>query len=187
MTQTTESPRNPGRFSLDYCNDLTSLHDINVRILAFVDQHYNRAPHSSLMGRSPQSVWLEEFEQRPTDNIDERALRDALTVRKNRRVRRDTTIAIGGRDYELDQGFLAGRVVTAVWCMLDDPLKPWVEYQDKRYELRPVDVLANATRKRPPRTPTPTPTSKTPPDFDPPRALLDELTGRSRKHQEKCS
>jgi hypothetical protein len=36
-------------------------------------------------------------------------MREALTVRERRRVRRDTTVSIGGTDWELDQGFLAGR------------------------------------------------------------------------------
>ncbi|MBK6688868.1 MAG: transposase [Deltaproteobacteria bacterium] len=41
---------------LDHLGAQASLHDVQVRLLAFVDQHYHLAPHASLMGKSPSQV-----------------------------------------------------------------------------------------------------------------------------------
>jgi hypothetical protein len=43
--------------------------------------------------------------------VTEPKLREALAVRERRRVRRDTTVSVLGCIYELQQGFLAGKVV----------------------------------------------------------------------------
>jgi hypothetical protein len=48
----------------------------------------------------------------------QRKLREALTVRVRRRVRRDTTLPLEGVDWELDQGFLAGRLVMVARCLV---------------------------------------------------------------------
>jgi putative transposase len=68
-------------------------------------------------------------------------------------VRRDTTVSVLGRVYELEQGFLAGRVVDVVYSYLDDPPRPEVEHEGKRYPLALVDPLANSRRRRPERLP----------------------------------
>ena len=44
---------------LDFLGDVASLHDVNVRLLAFLDQHYHQAPHGGLMGRAPGVVCAE--------------------------------------------------------------------------------------------------------------------------------
>src|SRR5262249_49069763 len=38
---------------LDHLGTMTSLHDVQVRLLAFLDEHYHRAPHGGLFGRTP--------------------------------------------------------------------------------------------------------------------------------------
>lgn len=160
---------------LDHLGTLSSLHDVQVRLLAFLDEHYHSAPHSSLMGRAPGAVFTSA--KRPPDDLDEVKLKDALTVRERRRVRADTTVSIEGRDWELDQGYLAGRVVTVGRSLLAG--EPWVEHDGKCFPLHPVDPKANAHRKRPPRRPgEPAPRTSTP--FDPAGALLDLATGRRR-------
>ncbi|MBN4050454.1 DDE-type integrase/transposase/recombinase [Desulfobulbus sp. AH-315-M07] len=165
----------------DYIVEPESLHDINVRLWAYVGQHYHQAPHAGLLGRSPDSVWAEAAEERRTDDLDEDKLRQALTVRERRRVRRDTTVSVAGATYELDQGFLAGRVVTIGYCVLDESLEPWVELDGKRLGLHLVDPERNARRERPPRRP-----GQEPPatqggaavSFQPADALLDRAVGR---------
>jgi len=128
------------------------------------------------MGRSPGAVFAEA--KRPPDVLDEAKLKEALTVRERRRVRRDTTISVLGKDWELDQGFLAGRVVTLAYSLLDG--SAWVEHEDRHLELHEVDPVANARRKRLPRRPgVPPPTGNTP--FDPAGALLNSLTGRRKE------
>jgi hypothetical protein len=62
-------------------------------------------------------------------------------------------VSVLGRTYELEQGFLAGRVVDIVYSYLDDPPRPDVEHEDKRYSLALVDPIKNARRTRPLRHP----------------------------------
>ena len=167
---------------LGFIGQDASLHDVNVRLWSWLGQHYHVAPHAGLMGRCPSAAWA-PAEERPLDPIDEQRLREALTVRERRRVRRDTTLSIEGAEFELDQGFLAGQLIMAAWCPIDDPLVPWAELHGKRYPLHPVDRIANAHRKRPPRRPDePEPTPRRT-DFDPNRPLLEKAVGRDPSHR----
>jgi transposase InsO family protein len=160
---------------LDFCGALSSLHDLNVRLYAFVDEHYHRAPHGGLMGKTPEAV----FGAAParTDSFDESKLRDALTVHVRRRVRADSTLPMDGQDWETPVGFLARRLVTVSRCLLDPAEPPWVEHEGKRHVLHPVDPCKNAHRHRP-RVCLDSPhEART--SFDPPKALLDKSLGRT--------
>lgn len=158
---------------LDFSGGLTSLHDINVRLLAFLDVHYHRAPHAGLYGRAPKSV----FDAAPpkVDSLDESGLRAALTTRVRRRVRRDSTVSIGGKDYEVDGAHLAGRLVMLCRCLVDLNETPWVEFETRRVEVRPVDAVKNSRRPRRQRNAEAAPKH---PAFNPPKALLDKALGR---------
>jgi transposase InsO family protein len=161
---------------LDFLGQLSSLHDVNVRLWAFLDQHYHVAAHASLMGRSPAVVY--ETAERPADPVDETMLRNALTVRVRRRVRRDSTLPLDGADWETDQGFLAGRLVTVARCLVESHEPPWIDHEGKRLLLRPVDPVHNARRKRAvARVPRDQPATAV--VFDPPKALLDRAVGRA--------
>jgi len=165
---------------LDFLGSVASLHDVNVRLWAFLDEHYHRAPHSSLLGRSPLTVF--QSHTPAPDGFDEQQLREALTVRLRRRVRRDTTVSLEGVDYEMDAGHLAGRVVTLCRCLVDVQEAPWVEYEGQRLALHPVDPVRNSRRQRPWRRPNLEEAAPSHPAFDPPRALLDKATGRPPAH-----
>lgn len=167
---------------LSFIGKDSTLHDVNVRLWAWLGQHYHVAPHAGLLGACPSAVWA-RVEERPIDPVDDQRLRDALTVRERRRVRRDTTISIEGEEFELDQGFLAGQLIMAAWCPLDTPLRPWAELHGKTYELHPVDAIANAKRGRPPRRHTGD-VERPKPDFDPNQTALDRAIGRSRRSEE---
>lgn len=150
---------------LNHCADLTSLHDVQVRLLAWLDQHYHRTAHSALMGKTPAAVYAPYRGQPVPDEM----LYEALLVHGRRRVRRDGTVSIAGTDFELQQGYLAGQVVTIARSLLDPTRLPWVEHEGQRLPLRPVDPQKNAKRRRP------TTTQRTGIDavpFDPAAALL---------------
>lgn len=167
---------------LDHLGRQASLHDVNVRLWAFLDQHYHQAPHAGLLGRSPAAVYATG--ERAPDALDEKALLDALTVHVRRRVRRDTTVPVKGQEWELSLGFLAGRVVTIGYSLAAPETPPWLEHEGKRHPLRPVDAVKNASRKRPPRRSQAEvdPEKKRNVAFDPPTALLDRAVGhRPRK------
>jgi hypothetical protein len=87
---------------------MTSLHDAQARLLAFLDEHYHQTPHGGLFGKSPAEVWSTAT----TRPVDEPTLAAALTTHARRRVRKDGTLDVDGRTWQLDQSFLAGAVVT---------------------------------------------------------------------------
>jgi transposase InsO family protein len=158
---------------LDHLGQVGSLDDVNKRLDAFLIRHYHQSPHAGLLGRSPLSVY--GASERAVVRIEPKQLRDAMTVRDRRRVRRDSTVSIAGKLFELDEGYLAGRIVTVAYSALDEPIAPWVEADERRFDLHPVDPKANARRKRPPRRPGHQP-PKSPPDFDPSKALTAPAT-----------
>lgn len=159
---------------LDHLGSVSSLHDINARLLAFVDEHYHRAAHAGLLGQTPDSVYSEA--PRPVDSFDEEKLRDALTVHVRRRVRRDSTLPMDGDEWETDLGFLAGQLVTVHRCMVDPTEPPWIEHEGRTYLLRPVDPLKNAHRSRSKDCLDKAHECKVP--FDPAKTLLDTAVGR---------
>lgn len=164
---------------LDHLGSLSSLHDLNVRLWAFLDQHYHRAPHGSLFGRSPAEVWDPSRADRTADALTEDQLRDALTIRFRRRVRGDSTLSLDGDSWELDQGFLSGRVIQVARSFLDPGDPPWVEHEGKRFPLHPVDPVLNSRRKRSLRRPKAEPGPAA--HFDPAGALLDRALGRKQE------
>ena len=166
---------------LAHIGTATSLHDVNTRLWSWLDRHYHVTPHGSLMGKSPVEVFAQAKDRSHT--IDEAKLRDALTARVRRRVRRDTTISVDGKDWELDQGYLAGRLVIVARSFLDPNEAPWIEHDGKRFALHPVDARGNGHRKRPPRKTEVEVTSRKPPPFDPAGALLDRAAGRPPRHR----
>jgi len=153
---------------LDHLGTQTSLHDVQVRLLAWLDRHYLVTPHAALMGKSPAQV----HEAAPMQTVLESMLREALIVRGRRRVRRDGTLSVGGTDFELDASYLCGRLVTVGRCLLDPNELPWIEHEEQRLTLRVVDPRANAKRRKRAKR---TRRGIDAVDFDPNQARLDEL------------
>lgn len=161
---------------LDHIGTPGSLHDVQVRLLAFLAKHYHVAPHASLLGKCPSEIY--ETAPRYDESIDEAALGAALTVHGRRRVRRDGTLEIGGVTFETRTGFLAGRVVVVGRSLLDPTSDPWIEHEGERYLVGRVDAEHNARRKQL------GPAANRPQRgidvaFDPAGAMLDALVGRT--------
>ena len=112
------------------------------------------------------------------------ALREALAVRERRRVRRDTTVSVLGRIYELEQGFLAGRVVDIVYSYLDDPPQPEVEHEGKRYTLSPVDPDRQLKPRAAAASPDERPTAQAG-DFDPSCTTRTDTLRRSSSQRRR--
>ena len=166
---------------LNYLGSVASLADINTALRAFLDKRYHPVPHAGLLGKTPAKVYA----ARPVGEgmVDEKALRAALTERSRRRVSGDNIVSLDGVLWQLDQGYLAGQIVSVAQCFVAPGEAPWVEHEGKRLLLHPVDPLKNARLKRPPRggPAADKPTRKV--DFHPVRALVrgggkkDDATG----------
>ena len=161
---------------LDFTGAVSSLHDLNVRLYAFLDEHYHRTPHGGLMGKTPEAVY--NATPRHAEGFDENKLREALTVHVRRRVRGDCTIPMDGDDWETDLGFLARKLVTVSRCMVDGADPPWIEHEKVRHLLRPVDPKKNARRARSPVCIDQPHEARIP--FDPTGVLLDKTLGRKK-------
>jgi putative transposase len=161
---------------LDHLGTMCSLHEVQARLLAFLDEHYHKAPHGGLLGKTPAEAWAEAR----TRIVDEAELSAALTVHTRRRVRKDGTVDISGVSWQLDQGFLAGCLVT-IAVDTTDAAAPIVEHDGSRYVLHPVDAVAagKTRRKRPAAKSDQTDTVP----FDPAGVLLDQLAGRPPRHR----
>ena len=155
----------------------TTVPEVQQRLDTFVQQHYQHIPHAALMGKSPAQVY---HQSAPTAlPVEEAALRQALTIQVRRRVRKDSTLSINGKLFELDQGYLAGSVVTVSSCLLDGtPSQPVVEHEGQRFPLHLCDPKGNSGKRRrlcgalsPPRKPRALPVP-----FDPCNPLLPAPT-----------
>lgn len=161
---------------LDFIGSLSSLHELNVRLFAWIDEHYHRAPHGGLLGSSPASVY--EATPRPVDAFDEAMLRKALTIHARRRVRRDSTLPMDGTDWETDLHFLAGRLVTVSRCLVDPNEPPWLEHEGRIHVLHPVNPKQNSQKPRSKSCLDVAHPARKPVHFDPPKALLNQTLGK---------
>ncbi len=156
-----------------------SLHEVQVRILAWLDSHYHRAPHGGLMGQCPLQVF--ERDRPAPRHATEKELERALTIRARRRVRKDGTVSVGGVEWEVVQGFLAGRMVSVARSLLEPASVPWLEHEKRRLPLRRLDPKANAKRRRPDPKRARRGIDAVP--FHPADALLDDAVGRKPRHE----
>lgn len=159
---------------LDHLPVGATLHDVQVRMLGFVERAYHIEAHSSLVGETPEQRWTGRAELRQTS---EQELREALTVEVIRRVSKTGTLSIAGIDWELEKGYLAGRKVHVYRTLVDVAAAPWVEWDGKRLPLHRMDTRKNARRGRAPASQHRI--DKVP--FDPVEPLVNELVGRDPK------
>ena len=164
---------------LDDMGPQGSLHDVQVRLSAWLSQRYHQRPHAGLKGLTPTKVWA----SRKLTVRSEDALRDALTVRGSRRVRGDCTLSIGNLDWEIREGFLAGRIVTVGRALSHPQEAPWVEHEEQRYPLQPVNAVANGKRKLR-RQPKPGVDAV---DYDPAGVVLDKALSRRPRHGKEAT
>lgn len=159
---------------LDFLGTLSSLHEVELRLLAFVDTDYHYAAHAGLMGKSPAKVWA----PRTANAMAEAELEEALTIRTRRQVRGDGTMSIGGLDWEVCDGWLCTHTVVVARTLANVNAPPWVEHEDKRLSLRIVDPEANARRRRKSHRPK---RGIDAVDFDPNRVRVEQMVGRKQK------
>ncbi len=160
---------------LDHIGEQPSLHAVQIRLAAFIRGRYHKNAHASLMGKSPAQVW----DQRELVVPEEDKLINALTVRETRLVRNDCTLSIGNVDWEVREAFLARRQVTVCRSLAKPKDAPWIEHDERRYNLRRVNPVANSlARKR--RKPKPGIDAV---DFEPAEVLRDQMLGKAPRYR----
>ncbi len=154
--------------ALDHIGQVASLADVEQKLRTWLSRFYQDAPHAGILGRTPATVFAEGEKVL----VDKDQLKSALTIRTRRRVRRDSTLSLGGILYEVPFGYLAGQVVTVATCFFESTT-PVVEIDGKTAPLRVVDPTANSRTRRPAKRPAPE-RAKGPVDFNPGRALDED-------------
>lgn len=124
---------------LVFAKDLGSLHDLNVRILAWLDEHYHKAPHGGLMGKAPADV----FTAAPAkaDDLDEAKLRRALTVRELTYCHNAT---LGRRDFYRQLSLALGLSPSATAAAVFYAVAQHVEDMARNRRAHPVFLLDEA-------------------------------------------
>jgi transposase InsO family protein len=151
--------------ALDHIGQVATLADVEQKLRTWLGRFYQNGPHAGLLGRAPAVV----FAAGEKVLVEKEQLKEALTVRTRRRVRRDSTVSVGGVVYEVPYGYLAGQVVTVATSFFESAA-PVLELDGKVVRLRVVDPTANSKKHRPPKRPRPARADK-PVDFDPGRTL----------------
>ena len=124
---------------------VTSLDDLNVRLMTWVTSEYNQRPHAGIAGRTPLSVFEEDAdEMRFVENPDE--LESSFEGTLERTVKNDATCSVGGKTYEVPS-HLRRRKVTLRYKLLR-PDCIWLEDGGVMVPLREVDPVANSKRAR---------------------------------------
>ncbi len=128
---------------------------LELRLAHYLTHAYNRQPHSSLGGRTPEARFLgDERPLRPY--LDADAFRRKFFVREERVVSNDHVISLDSVLYEVPRG-LAGQRVT-VACDALDPRHIRLDHDGASIRLHPVDLHANARARRGTTAATPEPT-----------------------------
>jgi putative transposase len=129
-------PRNP-----EIDADCQSL---ELRIEHYLSNDYNRRPHESLDGETPEARLLSDsMPLRPLDDFEK--IRRHFVITILRRVSRDNVVKVGGVNYEMPRGY-AGKVVEIHWHRLDDTVS--TIDGGRLVKLSEVDPVANSSMHR---------------------------------------
>jgi transposase InsO family protein len=117
---------------------------LELRLQHFLHEQYNRWPHESLNGQTPEQRWQTDSQplRFPSSETD---LRERFFVTETRRVSNDHVISFEGTAYEVPRGHATTRA-TLRRAVLDDSL--YVLHQGQWTRLHPVDLTANAYARR---------------------------------------
>lgn len=130
---------------------------LELRLDHYLRNDYNRQPHESLGGRTPEERFLsDERALRPYPDADD--FRRKFFVREERVVSNDHVVSLDSVFYEVPRG-LAGQRIRIARDVLD-PLHLRLVHEGRSIRLHPVDLHANArTRRATTVAPEPTPPS----------------------------
>jgi hypothetical protein len=163
---------------------VTTLDEFNLRLCTWVEGDYHLRPHAGLQGQTPMEVWEKDVSYIRWVE-DPEAIDKAFTVTITRQVYQDSTCKVGSQVFEAPAHLRGGRIV--IYYTLLHPDRLWIMDGKVRVFLRPVDVKANARRRRrrhvlpPGQTLNPKPSSKPLSGYQPVEDLLRQIIRGNRK------
>lgn len=133
---------------LNFITEKATVHDIQVRLNAWLDEDYHKEPHEGLMGATPISVWGSK--DRRMKQVSHEKLREASVVTEKRRIRGDNTIDVDGVTYEVDATFLSKKKVTLGKYLypLCNEYAPFIIHEGRTWPLHRVDPVKNSKLRR---------------------------------------
>ena len=124
---------------------VTTLDDLNVRLMTWVTTEYNQRPHAAHSGLPPLSIFEDDADQiRFVDNPDE--LESSFETSLERLVRNDSTCTFRGKTYEVPSHLRRCRITLRYKLLRPDSL--WIDDGGTQVPLREVDPIANLRRSR---------------------------------------
>lgn len=96
-------------FALLKLQPAQSLDELNQRFWKWLEEDYHRKPHASLYGKTPLEVFLSQIDQVKT--VDDPAALDPLFLKRDyRKVKRDGTLSLHNRLYQVPEQFIGQRI-----------------------------------------------------------------------------
>lgn len=120
------------------------LSSLNLRIKHYVEDIYNKTPHSSLDGKTPAEAFTES-DYPLTFPRDLDFLKKQFVLKEERKVSKDNVIPVDGVSLELPRGY-AGRNVTIFRHLIKNEI--YIFHDGSRIHLHKVDAVFNANNKR---------------------------------------
>ena len=140
---------------------IRGLDDLNARLWAWLEQVYHQRPHGGLTGVSPLQRYQQDLPHIRSLGIQAARIDDLFYHRLPRKVRKDGTVSWEGRRFEVPYE-LAGKAVTLV---VDPHGKRVLRVEKETGEdlgpATPLDLEANAQRRRHKPSPAPDAPEKT--------------------------
>lgn len=117
---------------------------LRARLLHFLHAIYNKAPHQSLEGDTPEQRWNADARALEFPH-DRRWLEDCFVSTSRCTVSKDNVIPFCGVDYEVPRGY-AGTKIPVYRHLLRKSLS--VLHEERLVAIHPVDLTANAYARR---------------------------------------
>lgn len=121
----------------------TDIASLELRLRHYCFEVYNKRPHKSLNGLSPDERWLRDA--LPLQPVSEEQLRSACLVSRSRRVSTHHLVSVSGKLLEMPLG-TAGTMVILEEDLLSGSV--FFTHNGKRIQLQPPDKVANAHERR---------------------------------------
>ena len=151
----------------DHLGARATFPEVQAALSAWLEMDYHSSLHSSLCKASPNSRYLQGIQSLPGP-LSVRELAQAFELKQRRKVRKDNTLTLHGRTYEVAGRLYAGKTVDVVVdALTKDVLR--ATWKDKAVPIGLCDPVANAKRGRP-----------APTDPPPPAQTFDPIAGYIR-------